>query len=155
MLPRCLQVKLWNVWKSECVETLEPPSDVLCVAWRPDGKQLTAGTLHGQLHLWDPEEGDELGTIDGQRDIAGGRGLEDRATAATSAARRHFSSVCYSADGSCVLAGGRSRFVCIYETTQQILLKKFQVRHSLLGVERRGQVWTRLMAQSPLSPHVR
>jgi periodic tryptophan protein 2 len=71
-------VKLWNVWKSECVETLEHPSDVLCVAWRPDGKQLTAGTLHGQLHLWDPEEGDELGTIDGQRDIAGGRGLEAR-----------------------------------------------------------------------------
>ena len=26
-----------------------------------------------------------------------------------------------------MLAGGRSRFVCIYETTQQILLKKFQV----------------------------
>ena len=70
------------------------------------------------------------GVIDGQRDIAGGRGAADRQTAKSSAARRHFSSVCYSADGSCVLAGGRSRFVCIYETSQLILLKKFQVgRH--------------------------
>ena len=58
---------------------------------------------------------------------AGGRGAEDRVTAASSAARRHFSSVAYSADGACVLAGGRSRFVCIYETTQRILVKKFQV----------------------------
>jgi len=123
-------VKVWNVWKSECVETLEHPADVLCCAFRPDGKQLVVGTLHGQLHVWDPIEGDELGVIDGQRDIAGGRGENDRATSASSAARRHFSSVCYSADGACVLAGGRSRFVCIYEVTQQILLKKFQVSHN-------------------------
>jgi len=123
-------VKVWNVWKSECVETLEHPAEVLCCAFRPDGKQLVVGTLHGQLHVWDPVEGDELGVIDGQRDIAGGRGENDRATAASSAARRHFSSVCYSADGACVLAGGRSRFVCIYEVTQQILLKKFQVSHN-------------------------
>jgi len=38
-------VKLWNVWKSECVETLEHPADVLCLAWRPDGKQLCTGEL--------------------------------------------------------------------------------------------------------------
>ena len=102
----------------------------LCAAVRPDGKQLTTGTLHGQLHVWDPEEGDELGVIEGTRDIAGGRGQGDMQTAAASSAKRHFSSVCYSADGSCVLAGGRSRYVCIYATTQQILLKKFQVSHN-------------------------
>ena len=70
--------------------------------------------------MWDPEEGDEQGVIDGTRDIdSGGRGVNDLMTAKNSAARRHFSSVCYSADGSCVLAGGRSRFVCIYEASQR------------------------------------
>jgi periodic tryptophan protein 2 len=84
--------------------------------------------MYTKLHIWNPEEGDEIGVIDGQRDIAGGRGLSDRQTSQSSAARRHFSAVSYSADGTCVLAAGRSRFVCIYETSQQILLKKFQVR---------------------------
>jgi len=36
-------------------------------------------------------------------------------------------SVCYSADGSCVLAGGNSKYVCIYHIQRKILLKKFQV----------------------------
>ena len=52
------------------------------------------------------------------------------------ASSRYFTSVCYSADGSCVLAGGNSKYVCIYEISQQILLKKFQVtfNRSLDGV---------------------
>jgi periodic tryptophan protein 2 len=44
--------------------------------------------------------------------------------------------VCYSADGSCVLAGGNSKYICIYEISQQILVKKFQVsfNRSLDGI---------------------
>ena len=32
--------------------------DVLAVAFRPDGKQVACATLDGQLHLWDPLEGE-------------------------------------------------------------------------------------------------
>jgi hypothetical protein len=39
-------------------------------------------------------------------------------------------SLCYSADGTCVLAGGNSKFVCIYEISQRLLLKKFTVSHN-------------------------
>ena len=38
----------------------------------------------------------------------------------------HFTSLCYSADGRCLLAGGRSKFVCLYDVLHQVLLKKFQ-----------------------------
>jgi len=57
-------------------------------------------------------------------------------TSDNNAASRYFTSVCYSADGSCILAGGNSKFVCIYEISQKILLKKFQVsfNRSLDGV---------------------
>jgi periodic tryptophan protein 2 len=48
-------------------------------------------------------------------------------TSDNNAASRYFTSVCFSADGSCVLAGGNSKYVCIYEVSQQMLLKKFQV----------------------------
>ena len=38
-----------------------------------------------------------------------------------------FTSLCYTADGRCILAGGRSKFICIYDVTHQVLLKKFQI----------------------------
>lgn len=57
-------------------------------------------------------------------------------TSDNNASSRYFTSVCYSADGSCILAGGNSKYVCIYEVSQQMLLKKFQVtfNRSLDGV---------------------
>ena len=45
------------------IETLPHAHDVLAVAFRPDGKQLAASTLDGQIHLWDPLEG-ELQVMD-------------------------------------------------------------------------------------------
>ena len=104
-------------------ETLEMTSDVLGVAFRPDGRELCAALLSGTLSFWDVEEATPTNSIDGRRDIAGGRAAGERVTAAASAARKHFSSVAYSADGGCVLAGGRSRFVCIYEVSGLLLFK--------------------------------
>lgn len=65
-----------------------------------------------------------------------GRKINDRMTSDNNAASRYFTSVCYSADGFCVLAGGNSKFVCIYECSQRLLIKKFQVsfNRSLDGV---------------------
>ena len=39
-------------------------------------------------------------------------------------------SICYTADGECVLAGGRSKYVCIYAVEGQLLLKRFQLSHN-------------------------
>ena len=74
--------------------------------------------------------------IEGRRDISGGRKLNDRMTAGNNASSRYFTSICYSADGMFLLAGGNSKFVCIYHVEQQMLLKKFQVtfNRSLDGV---------------------
>jgi len=129
-------VRLWDVFKNHVVETLTHTSDILCLDWRPDGKMLVAGTLAGSLHFWDTNEGTCQHVIEGQRDIAGGRKQNDRQAAANNSASRHFTSVCFSADGQSVLAGGNSKFICIYEVSQQMLLKKFQISHnrSLDGV---------------------
>lgn len=40
---------------------------------------------------------------------------------------RAFTSLCYSADGECILAGGQSKNVCIYNVKERILLKKFEI----------------------------
>ncbi|KAJ4452083.1 hypothetical protein ANN_03599 [Periplaneta americana] len=41
--------------------------------------------------------------------------------------KRAFTSLCYSADGSCILAGGQSKNVCIYNVREGMLLKKFEI----------------------------
>jgi ribosome assembly protein 4 len=35
---------------------------VLCIAWSPDGKHLVSGSKSGELILWDPKTGNQLGT---------------------------------------------------------------------------------------------
>lgn len=44
---------------------------------------------------------------------------------------RSFTSLCYSADGDSILAGGLSKFVCIYNVGEQLLVKKFEISSNL------------------------
>ncbi|CAI5742767.1 unnamed protein product [Hyaloperonospora brassicae] len=126
-------VRLWNLFasKKNFIEPLAHPTDVLAVTFRPDGKQLASTTLNGAINIWDVKDGEQVGTIDGKRDIAGGRKDGDHISAANNQLTKYFTSVCYSADGSLLLAGGRSKFVCIYAAEHRILLKKFQISHNL------------------------
>jgi len=126
-------VQLWDLYKRDpSNEKLAHTSPVVALAFRPDGKMVCTATLSGSLHFGNLE-GENIGLLyvtDGQKDITGGRKINDRNTANTNASSSYFTSVCYSADGRCVLAGGNSRFVCIYEVSHQILPKKFQVSYN-------------------------
>lgn len=53
------------------------------------------------------------------------------ATALLSPCLRAFTTLCYSADGESILAGGMSKFVCIYHVKEQILRKKFEISCNL------------------------
>lgn len=55
---------------------------------------------------------------------------KDFMTAKNNPAGKAFTSLVYSADGRCVLAGGESKFVCIYEVRHALLVKKFQLSHN-------------------------
>ena len=57
--------------------------------------------------------------------------MSDRRTAATFAGTKSFTAVRYSADGSCVLAGGNSKYICLYDVQSGVLLKKFTVSVNL------------------------
>ncbi|GBG90659.1 hypothetical protein CBR_g51007 [Chara braunii] len=120
-------VRIWDVFEGKGnVETFRHNHDVLAIAYSPDGKQLASSTLDGQIWLWNPIEGQLDGTIDGRRDVAGGRRATDRRTAANSAFGKCFSSLCYSADGIFLLAAGNSKYVCMYDVAERVLLKRFQ-----------------------------
>ncbi|CAG8579166.1 16574_t:CDS:2 [Rhizophagus irregularis] len=124
--------RTWDVFnRGKHVEIFRHNSDVLAIVYRPDGKQLATSTLDGQIIFWDVENGIQTGTIEGRKDISGGRRANDRTTAANSSSGKSFNSLCYTADGSCILAGGNSKYVCLYDAKSQLLLKKFQISHNL------------------------
>ncbi|KAJ2688489.1 U3 snoRNP protein [Coemansia spiralis] len=131
-------VRVWDVFdRSKIVERLEHNNEVLALAYRPDGKELCASTLDGQIHFWDVLKAAPTGSIEGRRDIAGGRKVQDKRTAANNSSGKSFNSLCYSADGTAVLGGGNSKYVCLYDRRSGILLRKFQVskNQSLDGVQ--------------------
>lgn len=135
-------VKVWDLYtdkgkaKDDTGDTLTHSSEVVCSAWLSDGNVLCAGTLQGMLQFWDAENTSLFGEVHGQKDIMGGRKENDRMTSDKNTASLYFTSVCYSADGTCVLAGGNSKYICIYEVSQRMLVKKFQItfNRSLDGV---------------------
>lgn len=125
-------VRLWDIFQGKgAVETFPHTHDVLTVVFRPDGKQLACSTLDGNIHFWDPVDGLLMYTIEGRRDIAGGRLMTDRRSATNTTSGNCFTTLCYSADGSYILAGGSSKYICMYDVADQVLLRRFQITQNL------------------------
>ena len=124
-------VRLWDVYEGRGqTDVLPHQHDVLTVAFRPDGKQIAAATLDGQVFLWDPNDAKLEGTIEGRRDMAGGKVIGDLRSGANVAAGKSFKALAYSADGALLLAGGDSKSVCVYDVAGKALLKKFHLSKS-------------------------
>lgn len=125
-------VRLWSIFaRTQTSEPLQCQANVLCVAVSPDSKQLAVSTLDGQLSFWSISEAQQTSALDGRRDASGGRRLGDRRAAANVAGTKAFNTVTYSSDGSCVLASGNSKYICLYEVHIGMLVKKFTVSVNL------------------------
>lgn len=125
-------IRTWNIFdRSQSSETLQLTSDLLCVTVRPDSEQIAASTLDGQLTFWDVETSMQQATMDGRRDISGGRALRSRRVAATTPGTKSFNTITYSSDGSCLLAAGSSKYICLYSVSTLTLIKKFTVSVNL------------------------
>ncbi|XP_010767515.1 periodic tryptophan protein 2 homolog, partial [Notothenia coriiceps] len=125
-------VRLWDMLNSwQVKETLPLTSDGLAVTYRPDGQELAVATLNGEVSFWNPQTATQTGSVSGRHDLETGRKETDKITAKQSAKGKSFTSLCYSADGESVLAGGQSKFVCIYNVKEQMLMKKFEISCNL------------------------
>lgn len=125
-------VRIWNVFgRSRAVEPFQLGSEVLAIAFRPDGRELVATSLDGQIFFWDVAEGKQTNVIEARKDISGGRKVGDRMTAANSSSGKSFNSIAYTADGRCVIAGGNSKYVVLYDVREGVMVKKFQISDNL------------------------
>jgi periodic tryptophan protein 2 len=124
-------VRIWDIFgRTHYTESIQMKAEVLSLAYRPDGKQLAASTLDGEISFWDSDSGNNMGAIEGRKDISGGRKDNDMISAANSSAGKSFNSLCYTADGKAIIGGGNSKYVCIYDCLTHVLIKKFQITHN-------------------------
>lgn len=125
-------VRVWNVFgRSRAVEPFQFGADVLAVTFRPDGKELAIATLDGQITLYDVDHGKQTSVIEGRKDISGGRKADDRMAAANNSSGKSYNSLTYTADGQCLIAGGNSKYVVIYDVQDGVMVKKFQISENL------------------------
>lgn len=124
-------VRLWDAFarsESNVGDPLRHTSEVISLAFRPDGNEIAASTLDGNISFWNPAEGSQKGlSIDGRRDVSGGRKLDDRMTAANSSSGKSFSSLVYTAEGQHIIAGGNSKYVCVYDCQGGVLVRRFSI----------------------------
>lgn len=125
-------IRLWSIFsRTQSSEPLQLASDLLCITIRPDSSQLAAATLDGQLTFWTLSTSTQSSVLDARRDISSGRSLSSRRTAANSPGTKQFKTITYSADGSCLLAAGNSKYICLYAVSTLTLVKKFTVSVNL------------------------
>ncbi|XP_077370168.1 PWP2 small subunit processome component [Festucalex cinctus] len=125
-------IRLWDMMDSwQVKETLHLTADALSVVYRPDGQELAVATLNGEISFWNPNTAAQVGSVAGRHDLETGRKETDKVTAKHLSKAKCFTSLCYSADGESILSGGQSKFVCIYNVKEQMLLKKFEISCNL------------------------
>lgn len=121
-------LRLWNAVESGShYESVHLTHDGLAVAYRPDGKEVAVTTLNGNITTFNVQTADETGCIEGRNDLGSGRSDTDIITSKKSLLGKAFTSLCYSADGLYILAGGQSKNVCIYNVAETILVKKIEI----------------------------
>ncbi|XP_055594571.1 periodic tryptophan protein 2 homolog [Uranotaenia lowii] len=131
-------IRIWDCLEtSGAHEAIDACSDVVCVAFKPNGEEVAVSTLNGQITVFHVKTTQQLSNIEGRKDMGGSVSEVEMSTAEKSLQGKCFTSICYSADGECILAGGRSKYVCIYNVREAMLLKKFQItqNRSLDGMD--------------------
>ncbi|XP_046394793.1 periodic tryptophan protein 2 homolog [Ischnura elegans] len=121
-------LKLWNAIETGSQhETISLNSDGLRVVYRPDGEEVAVATLDAVISFFNVRTSQQTGSIEGRKDLGSGVSDTDLISARRNLEGKAFNSLCYSADGQCILAGGLSKNVCIYSVQESLLLKKFEI----------------------------
>ncbi|XP_012232202.1 periodic tryptophan protein 2 homolog [Linepithema humile] len=131
-------LKIWNaIENGSAHETIRLTADALYVTYKPSGEEVAVATLDGQITFFECKTARQTGFIEGRNDLGAGRSKTDLITAKKNLEGKAFTTLCYSADGMCILAGGRSKNVCIYNVQESVLLKKYEItqNRSLDGVD--------------------
>lgn len=128
-------VKVWTIHSGQCT-TLDHSSEVVSLAFRPDGAQIVVSTADGNLTFWDVLNGELIGVISGSRDIRlEGLAGQERTNVALET-QKYYTKVCYTSDGQNVIAGSYNQFLNLYNVDRRALVRQYVIceNHSLDGL---------------------
>ena len=123
-------VRLWNLFESAKIhrDIIQMSTDCVCLAFRPDSKEICVATINGQLSFFNVDSAEMNGEpIEGKKDL----GISQNYESEISDKDKYFNCLTYTGDGEHILAGGKSKFICIYNVEEKILLKKFKMTYNL------------------------
>lgn len=123
-------VRIWNLFDgSKCVRDIVTFNhEVITVAFRPDGNQIAASLGNGQIVLINPHTSDQLGgPIEGMNDLGTTQLISDSARDS----KKYFMTLNYSADGTFLIAAGKSNYICIYHAEQKLLMKRIALTFNM------------------------
>ncbi|EDO06060.1 periodic tryptophan protein 2 family protein [Babesia bovis T2Bo] len=151
-------INVWNIYgradKGGATEPLMNSSSVVAIAFDTrDNNILAAAVLCGRILFWDLNNAEQVGSIDGLRDLQSGRDPGEFYSSVNSRGKRkeshdlqscvnrnhHFNSISYVSSGRMLVAGSRnSASVCIYSTETYSLLCSISLTNnrSLSGILR-------------------
>lgn len=117
-------IRTWNLFEgNKCTrEVIQLDSDLLGLAIRPEGNQIAASTVNGNIYFFEPESATMLGApIEGTRDLS----VSVSGQEISRNKEKFFSCLSYSSDGQYIICGGHSKHLCIYHIGEKILVKRF------------------------------
>lgn len=124
--------KLWSFFgRTATTEQALLQTEVLNLCFRPDGKHLAISTRDGLISVYDVKTMAQVAEIDAKNDLRQGRFETDMFTSKNSSRGNHASSISYSVDGTMILAGGNSKYVCLYDVKNAVLLKRFTISKNM------------------------
>lgn len=128
-------VRLWDFLDAHSSIGFDARGEVTDIAVSGDGRTLCIANSSGRIVLYDPQTEDYLGEIECAKDARGGKKLEsDRSRQNT---QWYFDSIDFSPDGSFIVCGGRSKYVCVYSVKSKLLMRRIShtVNTEFSGVE--------------------
>ncbi|CAL8081405.1 unnamed protein product [Orchesella dallaii] len=102
-------------------------AEATALAFRPDGREIVVATLNGSIAFINPDEQQVIGTVNGRFHMASSQGKGGSRSIEKSFEDTAFQTVSYSADGNLVLAGGKSPYLCIYDSVNQVIVHKEEI----------------------------
>lgn len=125
-----MTIRVWNIFDGNRTmrETIQLSHEAITLAYRPDANQFAVALSSGQILLFDSQTLGQIGApIEGGQDL----GTTQIISEISKDTKKYFNSLSYSADGTYIIAGGKSNFISIYHATEKVLIKKIALTFNL------------------------
>jgi len=128
-------VKIWDFLETQSSKSYEAKGEITDCAVSPDGKVLAMTTSNGILLFYEVESNNYIGEINCSSDAKGGKFIDGERSSKN--INWCFDTISFSPDGSFVVCGGRTKFICIYSVVSLLLMRRLQhtINTEFSGVE--------------------